>query len=336
MSYEQFRHAIVSRLTESDIPPAVLNRIMTEIDVAAQDYKIERQCTTLTVYNEGVQPMVKLYIASLSIRNCARTTLSDYTRILSNMFDTIRKPYNQITTNDIRLYLSGIGRQVSWSPETREHNRSVIVTFFSWLVDNEYLSRNPAKNIPITRLPKKKLKPLRQIELEKIRSVCRTPRERALVDLLFASGVRVSEAAALTLDCIDWNNHTVHILHGKGDKERFSYFNPESEISLRAYLDSRKGNDPHVFCKTRAPYTGVSLGSLEKEIRRIRARVPDLSVRTTPHTFRRTAATVATDRGMPVQEVQIMLGHESIETTMRYVTVDDSRVAMDYSRFMAG
>jgi site-specific recombinase XerD len=336
MSYKQFRQSIVTRLVESDIPAAFLNRVMQEIDIASQDYKIEKQCTDLVVYNEGIQPMVKLYISSLVVKNCAKSTLKDYTMILCRMFEVIRKPYNQITTNDIRLYLSGLNQNVNWSAETREHKRSVIATFFAWLVDNEYLSRNPAKNIPVTRIKKKKLKPLKQIELEWIRNACETNRQRALVDLLYASGLRVSECAALTIDDVDFKEHLIHVRHGKGDKERTTFFNPESEVSLRAYLEEKEGSDPHIFCKSRAPYTGVTREVLETEIRKVRERVPALSVKATPHTFRRTTATTANDRGMPVEEIQMLLGHANISTTMQYITVGEERVKSDYTRLMVG
>jgi len=334
MSYEQFRHAVVSRLTDSNFPPAVVNRVMAEIDLASQDYTFEQKCTDLIVYSEGVQPIVKMYIASLAVRNCSKRTLEDYTRILNRMFHALRKPYNQITTNDIRLYLYGGSDQ--WSPRTKEHIRCVINAFFSWCVDEEFLSRSPSRTIPIIKYQRKKLPPLKQIDLEHFRMVCRTPRERALVDLLYASGIRISEAASLLLDDINWQEHTIHIRHGKGDKERITFFNPESEISLRRYLDTRQGDDPHLFCATRAPHAGMSSYSLGKEIRKVRSRIPAMPVKTTPHTFRRTTATTASNRGMPIEEIQMMLGHSNISTTMQYITVDNARVKMDYNRFMAG
>lgn len=178
---------------------------------------------------------------------------------------------------------------------------------------------------------------MKQIELEHMRAACKTPRERAIVDVLFASGVRVSEAAALLLDDINFVEHSIHVRHGKGDKERITYFNAEAEISIRKYLETRDGDDPHLFCKSRAPYTGLSRNALEDEIRKIRNRIPEkLSVKPTPHTFRRTTATVASDRGMPVEEIQALLGHESLDTTMRYITTSENKIKADYSRFMAG
>lgn len=335
MSYEQFRHSVVARFMDFGLPAEVLNRLMLEIDTVAQDYTIQRACTDLISVEEGVPVMVKNYIAALAVKNCSKTTLQDYTRGLVQFFDAVRKPYTPVTTNDIRLYLFSMGQKMNWCPATADHKRTIINSFFSWCVDEEILNRNPARSIPVIKVPKKKLKPLKQIELEHLRDACETPREKALVDLLFASGIRVSECAALTLDDINWNERSVLVRHGKGDKERITYFNPEAEVSLKNYLAVRVGGDQHLFCKTRAPYTGITKEAIEAEIRKIRERVENLSVTPTPHTFRRTMATTASERGMSVEEVQFLLGHASIQTTMQYVTTSDTRVKNDYARIMS-
>ena len=336
VSYEQFRHSVVSRLMGADLPRPYFDRVMVEIDAAAQDFTFERASTDLIPFGQEVEPMVKMFIASMAVKNCAMSTLQDYERILRIFFNTIRKGYQQITTNDIRLYLFSSTQNKGWCPGTTDHVRTVINAFYGWCLDNEYVHRNPARMIPVIKVPKKKLKPLKQIELEKLRNVCKTPRERAIVDVLFASGVRVSEAAALLLDDINWEERSLHIRHGKGDKERYTYFNPEAEISIRNYLNTRDGDSEYLFCKSRAPYTGVSRNTIESEIAKIRERVPDLSVKTTPHTCRRTMATTASDRGMSIQEIQQLLGHVSIETTMRYITQSETQTKNDYHRFMAG
>ena len=335
--YEQFRHSIVTRFMEADVPAGLLNRLMMEIDLVAQDFTIEKACTDLIIYDGSLPEVVKSYIAALAVKNCAKGTLRDYTMGLQHMFDTIRKPFTLITTNDIRLYLYQTAQQRGWKPETTEHRRTIINSFFGWCVDEELLTRNPARPIPVIKTPKKKLPSLKQIDLERLREACETPWEKCLVDVLYASGVRISEAADILLDDINWNEHSLHIRHGKGNKERYTYFNAEAEVSIQAYLDTRPGNDPHLFCINRAPYTGASKEVLEAGIRRIRNRIPDaLSIKPTPHTFRRTTATTAAERGMPVEEIQAILGHENLNTTMRYITTSDTKVKHDYSRIMAG
>lgn len=334
-SYEQYRHSILTRLTDR-LPAGLLNDVMQEIDLVSNDYTIERSCTDL-ITTEAVPEIVKVFIASMAVENCKKTTLRDYRMNLLKFFDVVRKPFNAVTTNDIRVYLFTQQQERGWTPETTEHKRVVINAFFNFLLNNEYISRNPAKPIKPTRLPKKKLKPLQQIELEHFRNACITDRERALVDFLFSTGCRISEAAAATLSDINWADRSFLIRHGKGDKERMTYFNAEAEISLRRYLESERGKDPHLFVTHRPSHKALNVATLEKDIRMIRSRIPDLlSVRVTPHTFRRTMGTSAVRRGCPIEQVGALLGHESLDTTLQYVTIAKEDVKYAHQKYMAG
>jgi site-specific recombinase XerD len=334
-SYEQYRHAILVRLTDR-LPAELLNDVMLAIDQVSSDYDISHVCTDLITV-EAVPEIVKAFIAALAVQNCKKSTLKDYRNILTSFFQIVRKSFTNVTTNDIRCYLFNQQTQNEWVPETTEHHRIVINSFYNWLVENEYIGRNPAKPIKPARLPKKKLKPLQQIELEKFRNACKTLRERCLVDFFFATGCRVSEAAAVLLSDINWQEQSVLIRHGKGDKERYVYFNAEAELSMKSYLGQRDGNDEHLFVSTRAPYLGLSRESLEKDIRNIRERIPDeLSIKVTPHTFRRTMGTTAVKRGCPIEQVKEMLGHESLNTTMQYVTVTQDEVKQSHKKYLAG
>jgi len=332
--YEQFRNAIVSRLADK-LPAKLLNDVMQEIDLLSQDYDIKRSCTDLITCS-GMPEIVKVYIASLAVQNCSKSTLINYKRELTQFFDRVRKVFTAVTTNDIRVFL--FEKQMNGlKPSTVDHLRTVINCFFGWLVDNEYLNRNPAKTLRPHKVPKHKLPPLKQIELETFRNACQTDRERALVDFLFSTGCRISEAANANLEDLNWQDRAFHIKHGKGDKERTTYFNAESELSLKKYLSSRKGEDAHLFVSTRAPYSGMTSASLEKDIRRIRNRIPGLiGFKVTPHTFRRTMGTMAVERGCPIEQVKELLGHESLDTTMQYVTVAESDKKVAHSKYLAG
>lgn len=335
MSYEQYRHSILTRL--SDILPAdIVNRVMHEIDSVSVDYTIERSCTDLIAV-DSLPEAVKAYLASMAVENCKRSTLSDYKHILLAFFKRLGKPFTTVTTNDIRQYLFNRKTERNWVPETMEHNRIVINAFFSWLVDNEYLNRNPAKPIKPAKINKKKLKPLGQMELEHFRDACETDRERALVDFLYATGCRITEATQVTLDDIDWTDRSVVIRHGKGDKERITYFNAEAELSMKRYIKNRNGNDRHLFVSGRAPYTGLTRESLEKDIRNIRNRIPELlSVKVTPHTFRRTMGTMAVRHGCHIEQVKELLGHASLDTTMQYVTILQDDMKHSHGKYLAG
>lgn len=335
MGYEMYRNSILNRLSDI-LPTGLLNNVMREIDIVSNDYTIEKSCTDL-ITTESLPEIVKIYIASMAVENCKKTTLRDYKGNLIMFFNTVCKPFNTVTTNDIRVFLFNQQQERGWSPETTEHKRVIINSFYNWLVDNEYITRNPAKMIKPLKLPKKKLKPLAQIELENFRDACQTDRERALVDFLFATGCRVSEAAAALLSDINWSEHSVIIRHGKGDKERITYINAEAELSLKRYLKNRKGEDEHLFVSGRAPYVGLSTTSLEGDIRRIRKRIPELlSVKVTPHTFRRTMGTLGVSRGCPIEQIKELLGHESLDTTMQYVTVSQEEVKYAHQKYLAG
>lgn len=335
MSYEMFRNSLLTRLVER-LPAKLLNDVMQEIDLLSQDYTFEKACTDIITL-DAIPEMVKNYIASMAVENCKKTTLRDYKMNLVMFFDRIRKPYTAVTTNDIRCYLFGMQQEKGWTPETMEHKRVIINSFFNWLVANEYLSRNPAGKIKPTRLPKKKLKPLTQIELECFRNACQTERERALVDFLFSTGCRISEAVAVTIEDINWADRSIIIRHGKGDKERTVYFNAEAELSMKKYLKSSHGSDSHLFVKSKPPFTGVTTEAMEKVIREIRGRIPELlSVKVTPHTFRRTMGTLAVGRGCPIEQVKELLGHESLDTTMQYVTLSQEETKHSHNKYLAG
>ena len=335
LSYELFRNSLVSRLN-GILPVKLMNDVMQEVDIIAQQYDIRKSCTDLITVN-GIPDIVKMYLASLAVQNCAKSTLAGYRNELTRFFAQVRKPFPSITTNDIRCYI-GFGQlHHGWKPSTADHARTVINGFFGWLVDNEYVSRNPAKPIKPIKMPKRKLPAMQQIELERFRNACETDRERALVDFLFATGARISETANVMLSDIDWKERSVHIRHGKGDKERFTYFNAEAELSMQKYIGSRNGNSEYLFCSTRAPYHKVTRESLEHVIKAIRERIPDqLSIRVTPHTFRRTMGTSAVSRGCPVEKVKELLGHESFDTTMRYVNIEQTEVKAAHNKYLAG
>lgn len=333
MGYEQYRNEIIARLTNI-LPTETVNKVMHEIDDVSTGYTVERACTDLIPV--GMPEVVKAYIASMAVENCKRSTLNDYRIILNHFFRHVPKPYNAITTNDVRQFLFSQQTEKNWKPETMEHHRIVINAFFGWLVDNEYLNRNPAKQIRPARISRKKLKPLQQIELERFRDACETDRERALVDFLFATGCRVTEASNVTLSDINWTDRSVLIRHGKGDKERVTYFNAEAELSIQRYIKDRKGNDDHLFVAGRYPYVKLSRESLEADIRRIRNRIPEaLSIKVTPHTFRRTMGTMAVRHGCPIEQVKELLGHVSLDTTMQYVTVMQDDVRNSHSKYLA-
>ena len=249
-------------------------------------------------------------------------------------FDFVRKPYTLVTTNDIRLYIGYRQQHNHLQKSSTEHVRVILNAFFGWLVDEERLSRNPAKRIEPIRVDRKGRDPVPAIELENIRLACQDLREKALIDFLFSSGCRISECAALTLSDIDFRDRSVKIRHGKGDKYRVTYFNAEAEASLRRYLENRRHESDALFSSRRAPYGNVTSTSLEADVRKIRSRVPHLSVQVVPHALRTTFATTAAGNGMPLQYLQSLMGHANINTTMRYVKSSQTETMANHRKYV--
>jgi integrase/recombinase XerD len=306
-----------ARLMDHDIPAKLIHDILQELDIVASEFDIRRACTDLIVTGDGIPQMVKNYCAALAVENKALGTIDGYRRELGKFFDTVRKSYINIPTNDIRLYMYNRQQTGNLKKSSVEHIRIIINAFFSWLVDQEYIDRNPARRIQPIQVPRSGRQALPALDLEYLRKACVTSREKALIDFLYSTGCRISECAALDLADINWNDRTALIRHGKGDKQRTVYFNAESEVSLKEYIRSRPHESAALFCKTRAPYGHITRESLEKEVRNIRQRA-NLSVTVTPHVLRHTFATTAINNGAPVQHVQQMLGHASLDTTMIY------------------
>lgn len=332
MSYELMRTSLSARLTDR-LPAELLNDVLHELDIVANGFEIKKSCTDLILSNANPEALDS-YAASLLVENKSKGTIKGYLYELMKFFDFVRKPYTLVTTNDIRLYIGYRQQHNHLQKSSTEHVRVILNAFFGWLVDEERLSRNPAKRIEPIRVDRKGRDPVPAIELENIRLACQDLREKALIDFLFSSGCRISECAALTLSDIDFRDRSVKIRHGKGDKYRVTYFNAEAEASLRRYLENRRHESAALFSSRRAPYGNVTSTSLEADVRKIRSRVPHLSVQVVPHALRTTFATTAAGNGMPLQYLQSLMGHANINTTMRYVKSSQTETMANHRKYV--
>lgn len=332
MSYEQFRSSFSARVLDHNIPPKLLHDILQELDIVAADYDIKRACTDLIVAG-GFPEIVKCYLAALAVENKAVGTVDGYRRELLKFFDAVRKPFNTVTTNDIRIYMFNRQQSSHLKKSSTEHIRVIINAFYAWLVDQEYMERNPARRIEPINVPRSDRQAVPALDLEYLRQACRTPREKALIDFLYSTGCRVSECAAITMSDINWIDRSVKIRHGKGDKARIVYFNAESEVSLKAYIASKPHETSALFSKSRAPYGHITRNALEAEVRKIRSRV-NLTVTVTPHVLRHTFATTAINNGAPVQHVQQLMGHASLDTTMIYTHNQQDDIRSSHRKYV--
>ena len=248
-------------------------------------------------------------------------------------FKPFKKPNDKVTANDIRVYLYKYQKDHNISNRTLDCKRTIICSYFGWLVSEEYIFKNPALNIAPIKYERKHKKPMSQLDLEKVRSACKTNRERAIVEMLYSTGCRVSELEHLNISDVNFETKEV-MLFGKGNKHRVSYLNAKAEISLRNYLKERIDNNDALFIYDRKPYGKLKKSGIELVIKNIVNRTNGVNVHVTPHVFRHTTASVSLERGMNIVEVSKLLGHSKVETTMEYITTNSNSIKTNHQNFV--
>lgn len=327
---ETFRSQMVSRLYDT-LPQDQLQNVLAVLDSALQDYDITRKPVTL-VPASGIPEVVKYFLASKAVENLSRGTLKIYRLRLEDFFRRIQKPFSDVRANDIRLYLCWYKTEKHASDGYLDNIRRILSAFFGWLVANEYIIRNPCASVECIKHQAPERIPLTPYELEELRWVCRTVREKALVDLLYSSGVRASECSAANLSDINWEARSIVIRHGKGNKRRVVYFNAESELSLRKYLETRQDDCEALFVTIRRPHHRLGIRSIETEIGKIGRRCEN---HVFPHKLRHTFATAGLRGGMPLDKLQALMGHAKPETTLIYAKQDQTDLQREHSRVYA-
>ena len=333
VSFETFRSDFASRLSHVVQDPDLLQSILRCLDETSTGYDVRRACTDLIV-SDGLPEDVKLYLASKSIENLAKGTLDNYLGRLRRFFAAVRKEPGNVTASDVRLYLAWYKKTYAVKDNTLEGIRIDLNSFFDWCVDEDRIRKNPLRHVNPIRCNDPERLPMTALELETVRSACKDLREKAIVDVLFSTAARVSEFCAMDISDVDFVEHTVHIRCGKGGKGRTTFLNAEAEVSLKAYLAARKDDNPALFVSDRAPHGRASKRSIENAVNRIVSRC-NLSVKVTPHIFRHTAASLALQRGMPINQVQQWLGHAKIQTTLRYAKTLNFDVKIAHQKFVA-
>ena len=332
MSYESMRLDFASRLFQN-FDEDTVRQIVSELDLVSDTYEIKRKCTDLMI-PDVIPDSVKLYIASKHIQNVSKGTLENYYRTLHHFFKTVALPIEQVTTNHIRLYLNHYKINRDVKNNTLEGVRICLNGFFEWCVDEEIIPKNPARRVEHIKYNDEERLPMSALELEIVRGSCHAIREKAIVDFLYSSACRVGEFVALNKNDINWQEHTIRIRHGKGDKSRTTFLNAEAEVSLRAYLATRNDDCEALFVSIRRPNHRLTSKAIQDEVKKIVSRC-NLPVHVTPHIFRHTAASLALQRGMPIDQVQKFLGHSKIETTLRYAKILNFDVKLSHHRYVS-
>lgn len=281
---------------------------------------------------EQEQPdAVAAFIAAKRIEGCSEKTLRYYQKTIEAAIAGIGKTPQQITTEDLRQYLTKYQVQRKSSKVTIDNIRRILASFYSWLEDEDYIVKSPVRRIHKVKTAKVIKDTYTDEALELMRDNCGSARDLAIIDLLASSGMRVGELVTLNRDDINFNEREC-VVFGKGNKERLVYFDARTKIHLQNYLDGRTDSNPALFVTLRAPHARLQIGGVETRLRELGRRLSLPKVH--PHKFRRTLATSAIDKGMPIEQVQQLLGHQKIDTTMHYAMVKQQNVKMAHRKYI--
>lgn len=275
--------------------------------------------------------LIDLFIAAKRVEGCSEKSLKYYSVTISTMLQEVGKEIRHILTDDLRLYLTEYQAKRDSSKVTIDNIRRILSSFFSWLEDEDYILKSPVRRIHKVKTTASIKEIYTDEELELMRDNCESVRDLAIIDLLASTGMRVGEMVLLNREDIDFTERECIVL-GKGDKERPVYFDARTKLHLRQYLDERTDDNPALFVSLKAPYDRLQIGGVEVRIREMGLK---LGIKKShPHKFRRTLATTAIDKGMPIEQVQRLLGHQRIDTTMMYAQVKQSNVKIAHRKYV--
>jgi site-specific recombinase XerD len=282
------------------------------------------------VENEN-KTLTNSFISAKRIEGCSEKTLAYYENTISITLTQINKNLKQLTTDDLRLYLTEYQDQHNSSRVTIDNIRRILSSFFSWLEDEGYIFKSPIRRIHKVKTDKVIKETYTDEELETLRDNSPTIRDLAMIDMLASTGMRIGEMVLLNKSDINFQEREC-IVFGKGSKERIVYFDARTKLHLQNYLDSRKDNNEALFVSLKKPSKRVTIGGIESRLRKIGNELQIHKVH--PHKFRRTLATMAIDRGMPIEQLQELLGHQRIDTTLQYAMVKQSNVKLAHKKYI--
>lgn len=272
------------------------------------------------------------FLSAKQVEGCSERSVNYYSSTLDNLIKNLEKPFNQIETEDLRVYLSEYQKKNNASKQTIDNIRRILSSFFTWLEDEDYILKSPVRRIH-------KIKTMKQVKetysdeaLEKLRDNCKTIRDLTLIDMLASTGMRVGELVKLNRVDVDFVNRECVVL-GKGSKERVVYFDARTKLHLQNYLNSRTDDNEALFVSLLEPHNRLEIAGVEIMLRKLGRSLEINKVH--PHKFRRTLATRAIDKGMPIEQVQKLLGHQKIDTTMEYAIVDQQNVKNSHKKYLS-
>ena len=316
---------------------AVLNE-MSEYLSIAQMKKLQEVIIKTFAENEAAKTdiandeFLKMFLASKRIEGCSDRTISYYQTTVKHLLSKTENSVRKITTEEMREYLSNYQKRNDCSNVTIDNVRRNISSFFSRLEEEDYILKSPMRRIHKIKTKTVVKSTISDEGIELLRDNCKEKRDLAIIDLLYSTGIRVGELVNLNIEDIDLEGREC-VVYGKGDKERRVYFDAKAKVHLKEYIDTRRDNNEALFVTLDAPHDRLKISGVEIRLRKL-GRELNLE-RIHPHKFRRSMATRAIDKGMPIEQVQKILGHSQIDTTMQYAMVNQNNVKSAHQKFMS-
>lgn len=318
---------------------AIINMVLAQMQPVLDYLQLKQLKAVLesTLYSHAESSMpsnsslLDLFLTAKEVEGCSPRTITYYESTLKHMDSSIGQPYTQICSDDLRKYLSDYESNRSAGKVTIDNIRRIMSSFFSWLEDEDYIVKSPVRRIRKVKTATTAKEVLSDEDLETLRDNCPSLRDLAIVDMLASTGMRVGELVGLNISDVNLQEREC-VVTGKGNKQRPVYFDARTKLHLAEYLRSRNDDSPALFVALRGDGQRMSIGGVESRLRSLgkRSRIDRLH----PHKFRRTLATHAIDKGMPIEQVQKLLGHARIDTTMHYAMVNQSNVKASHRRYL--
>lgn len=284
------------------------------------------------IQSKSNQTLKEEFLSAKQVEGCSERSVNYYSSTLDNLIKSLVKPFNQIETEDLRVYLSEYQKKNDASKQTIDNIRRILSSFFTWLEDEDYILKSPVRRIHKIKTMKQVKETYSDESLERLRDNCKTIRDLALIDMLASTGMRVGELVKLNRVDVDFVNRECVVL-GKGSKERVVYFDARTKLHLQNYLNSRTDDNEALFVSLLEPHNRLEIAGVEIMLRKLGRSLEINKVH--PHKFRRTLATRAIDKGMPIEQVQKLLGHQKIDTTMEYAIVDQQNVKNSHKKYLS-
>lgn len=303
---------------------SILLQVVSRYTIAHDGDKVQKDFATNN-------RLLEIFLSAKLVEGCSQKTIKYYETTVKQLFKYMPKALKEYTTDDLRAYLAVFQKKHKSSKVTIDNIRRIFSSFFSWLEDEDFILKSPVRRIHKVKTGEQVKEVITDENLERLRDRCKCPRDLAIIDMLASTGMRVGELVKLNRNDINFAEREC-IVFGKGNKERIVYFNARAKLHLQEYLATRKDKNPALFVSLDKPHARLQISGVEMRLRDLGR---DLKIpRIHPHKFRRTLATTAIDKGMPVEQVQTLLGHVKIDTTMRYAMVNQTNVKLSHRKFL--